>query len=123
MSWAVSGHGKQPEHDGTHDFNSVWEIDYDGLGRRSGDHPTQKPVEIFARPMRKHTQRGDSCFEPFSGSGTQLIGAEQFGPDAVPSSSSPPGASLSCSGGPCSPNASAPEFGSDSSGPLAASRE
>ena len=76
MGWRQ---GSKPEHDGTHDFNSVWEIDFDGQARRSGDHPTQKPVEIFARPMRKHTRPGAICFEPFSGSGTQLIAAEKLG--------------------------------------------
>lgn len=48
---------------------------------RPGDneHPTQKPVEIFARPMRRHTRITEVCFEPFSGSGTQLVAAEQLG--------------------------------------------
>ncbi len=41
--------------------------------------PTQKPVEIFARPIRWHTKPGDLCFEPFSGSGTQIVAAEQLG--------------------------------------------
>ena len=31
---------------------------------------------IFARPMRKHTDRDAICFEPFSGSGSQIIAAE-----------------------------------------------
>ena len=42
------------------------------------EHPTQKPVEIFARPMRKHTRARDIVFEPFSGSGSQLVAAEQL---------------------------------------------
>ncbi len=42
------------------------------------EHPTQKPLELFARPMRKHTKVNDICFEPFSGSGSQLIAAEQM---------------------------------------------
>jgi DNA modification methylase len=42
-------------------------------------HPTQKPVELFAIPMRRHTRSGDVCYEPFSGSGSQLIAAEQLG--------------------------------------------
>ena len=29
--------------------------------------------------MRQHTQRGDICYEPFCGSGSQLIAAEQLG--------------------------------------------
>jgi DNA modification methylase len=77
MGWVK---GSQPEHDSNHEFNSVWEIDWEGKSRIIGnEHPTQKPVEIFARPIRKHTRRGDVCFEPFSGSGSQLIACEQLG--------------------------------------------
>ncbi len=75
MGWRK---GSKPEHDGVHEFDSVWEVDYDGKARAAGDHPTQKPVEIFERPMRKHTRPGDLCFEPFSGSGSQLIAAEKL---------------------------------------------
>ncbi|MEQ9588031.1 MAG: DNA modification methylase [Parvibaculaceae bacterium] len=76
MGWAK---GSQPTHDSDHSFNSVWEIDWEGKQRVvDNEHPTQKPVEIFARPMRKHTRIGDLCFEPFSGSGSQLIAAEQM---------------------------------------------
>ena len=77
MGWAQ---GSMPEHDSDHSFNSVWEIDWEGKARIVGnEHPTQKPVEIFARPIRKHTQPGDTVFEPFSGSGSQLIAAEMLG--------------------------------------------
>lgn len=69
--------GEKPEHDGKHEFSSVWAIDYDGKNRIVGnEHPMQKPVELYARPMRKHTQPGDIVYEPFSGSGTQIIAAE-----------------------------------------------
>jgi DNA modification methylase len=75
MGWVQ---GSMPEHDSDHEFNSVWEIDWEGKSRIVGnEHPTQKPVEIFARPIRKHTKMGDTVFEPFSGSGSQLIAAEQ----------------------------------------------
>jgi hypothetical protein len=52
-----------------------------GTARRrfQGDHPTSKPVELFVRPMKKHTKPGDVVFEPFSGSGSQLIAAERTG--------------------------------------------
>ena len=77
MGWRQ---GSMPPHDSNHEFNSVWEIDWEGKKRIVGNkHPTQKPVEIFARPMRKHTRPGDIGFEPFRGSGSQIIAAEQQG--------------------------------------------
>lgn len=36
-------------------------------------------MEIFARPMRKHLKKGALAYEPFSGSGSQLVAAEQNG--------------------------------------------
>lgn len=72
--------GDKPSHDGHHEFDSVWEIDWEGKARIVGnEHPTQKPVEIFSRPMAKHTKRGGICYEPFAGSGSQLIAAERNG--------------------------------------------
>ncbi len=80
MGWVQ---GSKPEHDGDHsmEMNSVWELGWEGGKSRvtGNEHPTQKPVEIFARPMRKHTKPGEVCYEPFSGSGSQLIAGEQEG--------------------------------------------
>lgn len=77
MGWI---RGEQPLHDGDQSIDSVWVIDWEGKPRVVGnEHPTQKPLEIFARPMRKHTRPGAICFEPFSGSGSQLVAAEQMG--------------------------------------------
>ena len=77
MGWRK---GSIPEHDGNQEMNSVWEIDWEGKARIVGNnHPTQKPVEIFSRPIRKHTQCGDVVYEPFSGSGSQLVASEQTG--------------------------------------------
>ncbi|MHC4610272.1 MAG: DNA-methyltransferase [Planctomycetota bacterium] len=59
-------------------LSSIWHIPTVGPGQRT-DHPTSKPVEVFAIPMRQHTHRGDVCYEPFCGSGSQLIAAEQLG--------------------------------------------
>jgi DNA modification methylase len=76
MGWVQ---GSAPPHDGDQSLDSVWAIDWGGKAKIVGnEHPTQKPIEIFARPMRKHTRPGDVCFEPFSGSGSQLIAAEQL---------------------------------------------
>jgi DNA modification methylase len=72
--------GEMPPHDGSHQYDTAWEVDWNGKGRIIGnEHPTEKPVELFARPLRKHTRRGEVVFEPFSGSGSQIIAAEQLG--------------------------------------------
>ena len=51
----------------------------DQLGETKEDHPTQKPVELFKRPMLWHLKQGEVCWEPFCGSGTALIAAEVTG--------------------------------------------
>jgi len=77
MGWRK---GSMPAHDGDQSTDSIWEIDWEGKARVVGNlHPTEKPAEIFARPMRKHTMPGDVCFEPFSGSGSNLAAAEKEG--------------------------------------------
>ncbi len=55
---------------------TVWEVSQ--KGEQEGIHPTQKPVELFARPIQWHTEPGDICYEPFSGSGTAIIAAERM---------------------------------------------
>lgn len=63
-----------------HQNSTVWFLDWQGRKRNSkGMHPTEKPVEIFARPMRNHTKPGAICLEPFSGSGSQILAGEQEG--------------------------------------------
>lgn len=57
------------------DHSSVWTID----GEQEGIHPTQKPLEIFTRPIGYHTNAGALVYEPFSGSGSQLIAAAKIG--------------------------------------------
>jgi DNA modification methylase len=54
------------------------------FGDRAGEdavtaHPTQKPLELFTRPILNHTASGALVYDPFAGSGTCLIAAEQTG--------------------------------------------
>jgi DNA modification methylase len=59
--------------------SDVWEVDWEGKKRNPGyEHPTVKPTEVFAIPMRVHTSVGDVCYEPFSGSGSQIIAGERL---------------------------------------------
>jgi DNA modification methylase len=54
--------------------STVWEMG--GDESVEGGHSTQKPVEAMARGMRNH--KGD-VFDPFLGSGTTLVAAENEG--------------------------------------------
>lgn len=73
MGWVK---GKKPQRTADDSPRSVWNIPTIAPGTKT-DHPTSKPVEVFAIPMRQHTRPGELCYEPFSGSGSQLIAAEQ----------------------------------------------
>jgi DNA modification methylase len=69
--------GRIPELKPPADAKTVWEINQQG--ESDGIHPTQKPVELVKRPIEYHTRPGDLIYEPFSGSGTAIIAAEQTG--------------------------------------------
>ena len=58
--------------------STTWQFPTVPVGHAT-EHPTSKPVELFAIPLREHTRRGEVCYEPFCGSGSQLIAAEQLG--------------------------------------------
>jgi DNA modification methylase len=51
----------------------------DGDEDETYDHPTQKPVELYARPIRNHLEPGAAIYDPFVGSGTAIIAAELTG--------------------------------------------
>ncbi len=46
---------------------------------RSADHPTTKPVELFAYLMGNSCKPGGVILDPFAGSGTALIACQQTG--------------------------------------------
>jgi DNA modification methylase len=69
--------GKPPSKRPPSNETTVWHVSR--KHNRDGIHPTQKPLELFERPIRWHTNPGDVVFEPFCGSGTQIIAAERLG--------------------------------------------
>jgi len=74
LDYLRTGDPSTPEY-----YTDVWHLDWEGKKRNPGlDHPTVKPTEVFAIPMRVHTVPGDVCFEPFSGSGSQIIAGERL---------------------------------------------
>lgn len=55
---------------------SVWEV---ARPKRSAEHPTMKPVELYEKMMNNSTAPGELVLEPFGGSGTTLIAAAKTG--------------------------------------------
>lgn len=52
---------------------TVWDIGRDR--NAEGGHATQKPIECMARPIRNHE---GNVYDPFIGSGTTMVAAEQL---------------------------------------------
>jgi len=72
MGWLQ---GNEPPFYGEKNQSTVWEI-----GRENDKiHPTQKPVAIWEAPISNHTKPGDIVYEPFAGSGSNLIACEKSG--------------------------------------------
>jgi DNA modification methylase len=66
--------GHKPVFYGARNQTTIWEV-----GRENDKiHPTQKPVELFTIPINNHTKVGEIIYEPFSGSGSQFVSAEQL---------------------------------------------
>jgi DNA modification methylase len=80
MGW-VRGH-EPPDYgrgNGERDQTTVWEIaSVTQAERKKFDHSTPKPVGLFAIPIIKHLRREEICYDPFAGSGPQVIAAEQL---------------------------------------------
>ena len=51
---------------------------HDNKPVKSPDHPTMKPVTLCARLIYNSSREGDIVYEPFGGSGSTLIAAEQL---------------------------------------------
>ena len=59
-------------------LSSTWQLPSFAREERP-DHPTPKPLDAFGIPMRQHVARGGICYEPFSGSGSQIMAGEANG--------------------------------------------
>jgi len=74
----VKGKGR-PGFYGTRNQGTVWDVPRErGEGRKT-EHPTQKPVELFARAINNSTRPGQIVLDPFGGSGSSLIAAAHTG--------------------------------------------
>ena len=55
---------------------TIWEYD---RPKSSRDHPTMKPIQLMAYPIQHSSMRGTIVLDPFLGSGSTLIAADQTG--------------------------------------------
>lgn len=79
-------HGNHPEFYGSRSETTVWNVEHDGGNKNRngasrdavglGEHPTQKPTELWARAIRNHAQVGDAVLDLFAGSGPVILAAE-----------------------------------------------
>ena len=54
---------------------TVWDFD---RPKASREHPTMKPVEMWQYGIQNHSNPGDLIYEPFLGSGTTMVSAENL---------------------------------------------
>jgi DNA modification methylase len=75
--WYVVRKGKTGHYNGDRTQTTLWEIAKPQKSETG--HSTQKPIECMAKPIVNNSNRGESVYEPFSGSGTTIIAAEMHG--------------------------------------------
>lgn len=77
--WYAVRKSKSARWTGDRKQSTIWDIPMIGGGDEDEtNHSTQKPVECMGRPMRNHGKPGDVVYDPFVGSGTTIIAAEQL---------------------------------------------
>lgn len=74
--WYAVREGRSSRRTDDRTQTTLWTIDLDA--NVPGGHSTQKPLECMARPIRNHGAPGDGVYDPFVGSGTTLVAAEQL---------------------------------------------
>jgi DNA modification methylase len=83
--WYAVRSGRKASWTGGRSQSTVWDIagvkmrahDGEDVEDAPSQHGTQKPVECMRRPIENNSRAGDSVYDPFLGSGTTLIAAEQ----------------------------------------------
>jgi DNA modification methylase len=82
--WYAVRRGQAAHWCGDRRQSTLWEVSNlnpfgGGRAEEVTGHGTQKPVELMRRPIVNHTERGAVVYDPFLGSGTTLVAAEDTG--------------------------------------------
>jgi DNA modification methylase len=79
--WYAVRDGKPSRWCGDRSQSTLWQVanlnPIGGSGEEATGHGTQKPLELMRRPILNNSARGDIVYDPFLGSGTTLIAAEE----------------------------------------------
>jgi DNA modification methylase len=83
-SWYAVRKGQSAHWYGDRTQSTVWDVPnanpHGGSGQaEQTGHGTQKPVELFRRPILNHTKVGEAIYDAFLGSSTAVIAAEVTG--------------------------------------------
>lgn len=74
--WYAVRKGSKSSWSGDRKQTTIWGIAHN---KSETGHSTQKPVEAMRRPIENNSSPGQAVYEPFCGSGTTIIAAEQTG--------------------------------------------
>lgn len=72
--WYAVRKGKKGHYCGGRKQSTTWEIPHN---KSDTGHSTQKPIECMKRPIENNSSPGQAVYDPFLGSGTTVIAAEQ----------------------------------------------
>ena len=75
--WYAVRNGATGHWQGDRKQSTLWQIPKPQKSETG--HSTQKPVECMRKPIENNSVAGNAVYEPFSGSGTTIIAAEQTG--------------------------------------------
>ena len=79
--WYAVRDGKASNWCGDRTQSTLWQVanlnPFGGSSEETTGHGTQKPLELMRRPILNNTVQGDLVYDPFLGSGTTLIAAEE----------------------------------------------
>lgn len=73
--WYGWKEGVRSSFNGQRNLDDVWEFK---RPRSSPDHPTMKPIELWGEAIKNSSKPGDIIVDPFGGSGTAVIAAQQM---------------------------------------------
>ena len=81
--WYAVKKGGERNWKGGRTQTTVWDIKSIAFEKDKTGHPTQKPLEIYERPIKFHTDKGEHIYDPFGGSGTLIIACEKLKRKAI----------------------------------------